>query len=165
MSTQPQISPLAVFNGSFVGLIALIVGFATSLIGGHELLTSLRCGKAPARATVAELGRHGPVAGDYVQLSDFEIEWQGYLYWTDENGRWTSCDVPLRVVGSAAPPRVLARVYGVNGDADLRRVLAGSELTGIVTGRGLYGQSAAALASYNPGIEPAACWIVSVNRK
>ncbi|HZN34635.1 MAG TPA: hypothetical protein VFB80_12495 [Pirellulaceae bacterium] len=164
MSTQPQISPLAVFNGSFLGLIALIIGFATSFIAGHELLTSLRCGASPSPASVAELAQHGPTAGDYVRLNDFEVEWQGYIYWPGEDGRWTFCDVPLRVAGSAAPPRVLARVYGAANDAELRRLMAGSELTGIVSGHGIRGEGAAALASYNPGMDPGACWIVSINR-
>ena len=165
MSTPAPVPPLRVFSGSLLGLIAWIVGFAMSGIGGHELLTSLRCGSQPTPLTVAELANRGPTGGDYVTLRDFEFQWNGYVYCQDEHGQWTSCDVPLRVTGSEAPPRVLVRTYGVRNEQELRNQLASRELTGVVTSRGLFGEFGAALAAYNPGIDPAACWIVNVSER
>jgi len=165
MSTAPPASSLRIFNGSFLGLIAWLVGFVMTGIGGHELLTALRCGKTPAPVTVAELAHRGPTTNDYVALREFEIQWSGYVYCQNERGEWASCDVPLRVAGSEAPPRVLVRAYNVRNEDELRKRLAGEALTGIVTARGLYGAFGAALSAYNPGIDPAACWIVTHNRQ
>ena len=165
MSTQSQAPFTAFFGTSFLAIIALIVGLMMSVIGGHELLTALRCGDAPIPMSVAQLATQGPTTSDFVSLSDFEIQWDGYVYWMDEQGRWTSCDVPLRAAGSSAPPRVLIRVCHAQNESDVRHALAGSELTGIVTGRGLFAEYGATLAQYNPGIDPAACWIVTLGKE
>jgi hypothetical protein len=163
--SEKSLSLARLFNGPFLGLIIWIIGFAMSGMGGHEFLTSLRCAKQPAQVSVAELAHVGPAGNDYVSLTDFEVAWNGYLCFRDEQGRWQSCDVPLRVAGSAAPPRVLLRVYQPQNEEHLRQLLSGPQLTGIVTGRGLGGDCAATLAAYNPGIDPGACWIVGFNHK
>jgi hypothetical protein len=164
MSEKPQIPARAVFNGSFFGIIAWIVGVAMTGIGGHELLTSLRCGDAPTAMTVAELAHQGPKMSDFVTLTDFEPNWDGYVTCQDEDGRWTTADVPLRPAGSAAPPRVLIRVRLASSEEELRNRLAGQELSGVITGRGLFGEFGGALAAGNPGIDPAACWIVTLGK-
>ena len=164
MSTQPQVPFTAIFGGSFLAIIALAIGLVMSIISGSELITSLRCGEQPAATTVAELANRGPKSG-WLTLRDYEIQWDGYIYWADEQGQWTTCDVPLRAAGSQAPPRVLLRVGQVRSDAELRQVLAREELTGVVTGRGLHGEYGAPLAANNPGIDPAACWIVMLDKR
>jgi hypothetical protein len=165
MSTQPQIPLSSIFSSSLLAIIAWVFGLVMSIVGGHEMLTALRCGDTPVPMTAAQLGAQGPSTSDFVTLSDYELHWDGYVYWQDEQGRWTSCDVPLKAAGSSAPPRVLIRVCNAQSEADLRAALEGKELTGIVTGRGLFGEYGAALASYNPGIDPAACWIVTLGKQ
>src|SRR5262245_14069646 len=127
MANSPSDSPPRIFSAQFVGLLVWIIGLAMSVMGGHEFLTSARCGSTPAPLTVAELAHAGPAGNDYVRLSDFEIAWNGYVCFRDEHGRWTSCDVPLRVAGSGAPPRVLLRVYQPQNDEHLRELLSGRQ--------------------------------------
>jgi hypothetical protein len=165
MSTSSQVPFTSILSSSFLAIILWLIGFVMAGIGGHELLTALRCGDEPAPITVAELAHRGPTQGDYVTLTDFDINWDGYVYWQDEHGNWTTCDVPLWAAGSEAPPRVLVRAAGARSEADLHTMLNSAELSGIVTGRGLHGEYAAALAAFNPGIDPAACWIVHLNKQ
>src|SRR5688572_5940255 len=100
MSTSSQVPFTSILSSSFLAIILWLIGFVMAGIGGHELLTALRCGDEPAPITVAELAHRGPTQGDYVTLTDFDINWDGYVYWQDEHGNWTTCDVPLWAAGS-----------------------------------------------------------------
>jgi hypothetical protein len=155
----------SIFNTSFAGLIFLLIGVAMSIIAGHELLVSLRCGEQPTAITCAELTQRGRPASDFVTLTEFVPNWDGSIWCQDDRGQWATADVPLAVAGSAAPPAVVVRIHQPQSDEHLRGRLQVAGLTGVITGRGMYGDYGARLADFNPGIDPAACWIISLDRR
>jgi hypothetical protein len=147
----------------FAALIMWLLGFVASGIGGHELLTSLRCGTAPSRIECGELARSGPPDNDFITLTNFTPKLDSYIAFQEE-GHWTAADVPLVAEGQATP-EVIVHVQMPQSDGHLRDLLSGPEITGIITSRGLFREDSNTLAGYNPGMEPNACWVITLNER
>ncbi len=150
---------------TFIALFIWLAGFLMSILGGHELATTLQCGSEPATMACAELAQHGPTGSHYLRLTDFEPDLQGSLEWSDQGGRIERVEVPLLVKDSEQPARVIVRDYQPGSWADVEARLSAGELTALVVGHGVLNkQDAAMFASHNPGMNPAACWIISIDK-
>jgi len=139
--------------------ILWILGLVFSYFGAHELLTSFRCGDSPRRIACAQLARSGPPETAFVTLTNFTPKLDGCIHWHDQRDHWTMADVPLLADGDATP-HVIVQVKQAHSAENLRNALSQSELTGVITGRGLCQNPSAMLASNNPGMDPASCWVV-----
>jgi len=158
--------PVLKGNGwAMAALVLWLLGFIASALSADQLLTSLRCGKAPRTIDCAELVRGGPPQTVFVTLTSFKPNWDGSVFQPDEQGRWISAEVPLVADGETTPHVIarvaLAHVAGPLNDQNLKIALSKPELTGLISGRGL-GDSSAVLASQNPGMDPASCWVVDL---
>ncbi|HZL89693.1 MAG TPA: hypothetical protein VFB96_15115 [Pirellulaceae bacterium] len=159
------LSPRRFVDLSFVGLFVWLIGFLMAGLSGMELLKSFRCGTTPTPISCAALGAKGPPGSHYITLTGFTPKYDGYVYWADEqNGRWTSVQIPL-LDGVSPQPPVVANVFNVGDEASLREALSKPELTGVLMERGLRGDAATAIATYNPGVDPRACWLFHVGGK
>src|SRR5262245_11163379 len=150
---------------SYWGLAALIVwllGMFASAFGGHELLTSYRCGASPSRIQCAELARRGPPGNDFITLTNFTPKLDGYVYYQDEHGHWCNANVPL-VADGEATPQVIVHVQQPQNDQHLRDALTKAEITGVITSRGLFREPSNALVGYNPGMDPGLCWVLTLD--
>jgi hypothetical protein len=150
---------------TFAGLFVWLIGFLMAGLSGMELLTALRCSAEPTPISCAALGAKGPPGSHYITLTGFTPKYDGYIYWPDEqSGKWCSVQIPLLDGISPQPPAV-ATVFHVSDEVALREVLSQGELTGTLTQLGMRGEGAAAIAAYNPGVDPSACWLLQVGGK
>lgn len=158
----PPSAPARNQQWGFAGLILWLLGFLFSFFGAHELLTSLRCGATPRKIDCAQLARGGPPGTAFVTLTNYSPNLNGYIYCQDQQGHWTSADVPLLADGEDTP-RVIVHIQQPHSADNLQNALASPELTGTITGRGVFAESSAILVNYNPGMQPETCWILQLN--
>lgn len=148
----------------FAAVILWLFGFIFSGVGADQLLTSLRCGDSPRKIDCAQLAESGPPGSDFITLTNFKPNLDGYIYWQDERGNWTSADVPLFDTGGDTP-RVIVRFQQPHNADNLRNAVSQPEITGLVKGRGLFPEPAAMMTHYNPGMDPGSCWIVALGER
>jgi hypothetical protein len=108
------------------------------------------------------IGVRRPRAADFVTLTNFTAKLDGYIYYQDEHGHWTNASVPLVADGDQMPG-VIVRVQQPQNDQHLRDALSKREITGVVTSRGMFHGPSEALVSYNPGMDPGSCWVLTLD--
>jgi len=157
-----QVKPLRDNYWGFAALIVWLLGMFASAFGGHELLTSYRCGTSPSKIACADFAHRGPPGNDFITLTNFTPRLDGYIYYQDEHGHWIDANVPLVADGDALPS-VIVHVQQPQNDQHLRDALSKQEITGVVTSRGLFREPSAALVNYNPGMDPGSCWVLTLD--
>ena len=167
----------------FAGVI-LAAGLVYAALSEYSLGRGTDGG--PKKITCAELGDLGSRANPYIEMTDFLLCEQGYIY-KEEHGKWKAVWIPAvpfqgeyheRVVGlldqgvpeeEIPPPddlRVIVKLTSVKNEYDVSLVGEQETVTGMVINRisSLGTEEKKLLREGYPGIDFDRCWIVHVGR-
>lgn len=150
------------FFGRHLGALLVFVGWIMSAIGLIELNKAWHSHSTPQPVQCNELATHGPTAGLYVRLTNYNFAEEGILLQHNEEGEWLQADIPLSAHDGHAPI-VIARLARDRMPPDTTpEQLLKQPLSGLVREWEHWPEGRQALNQLNPGFDPAACIVLDV---